>query len=429
MKRFLTLALGVLVLSFAACQAADQPRYGRYFTDDRLRIDLVFAGNAAEQFVYLDGCVFEKGWSGTRTNLIPPFDYGEYATDVYAADGKLIFSRGFSSLFQEWRTTAEAEKVSRAFTNSAWIPFPKGKVTVAVTARIPETGGHRELLRFEVDPADPAISREAENDFKVVPWMVNGPSDKKVDLCIVAEGYRAEDMEKFHADVERMMTFLFRIEPFLSRRNDFNVWAVESVSQDAGTDIPHQGIWRNTAACSNFYTFGIDRYLTAPDHKAVARLASGAPNDAIYVLVNEEKYGGGGIYNYYALSTADNARTEYVFVHEFGHSFAGLGDEYYESDVAYENMYPAGVEPWEPNITTQAHFDRKWADLIAPGTPVPTPNDSSYIGVVGLFEGGGYSAKGVWRPYFECRMKNNTAPGFCPVCARAINKMIDYYVK
>ena len=219
-----------------------------------------------------------------------------------------------------------------------------------------------------------------------------------MDLCIVAEGYRAEDMEKYRADVERMMTFLFRIEPFQSRRNDFNVWVVESVSQDAGTDIPHQGIWRNTAACSNFYTFGIDRYLTAPDHKAVAKLASGAPNDAIYVLVNEEKYGGGGIYNYYALSTADNSRTEYVFVHEFGHSFAGLGDEYYESDVAYENMYPAGVEPWEPNITTQADFASKWADLIVPGTPVPTPNDSSYIGVVGLFEGGGYSAKGVWRP-------------------------------
>ncbi len=428
MKRIFQIAI------VAALGMAVQPlfaagsRYDRFFTGDRLRIDLVFAGNASSQYAFLENLTFEKNWSGTRTNLIPRFDYGEYATEVYSINGELIFSRGFSSLFQEWRTTDEASKVSRAFTNCAWIPFPKCPVKVVITERIP-SGGHRKMLEFTVDPSDKAICREKENDFKVVPILDNGPLDRKVDLCIVAEGYRAGEMDKFISDCRRLTDYMFTLEPYKSRKGDFNVWAVESVSEESGTDIPHHDIWRNTVAASNFYTFGIDRYLTAPDHKKVSQLASGAPCDAIYVLVNETKYGGGGIYNYYALSTSDHRLTPEVFIHEFGHSFAGLGDEYYESDVAYNDMYPGTVEPWEPNITTQADFSSKWKDMISPGTPLPTPNDSSYAGVVGLFEGGGYCTKGVWRPFYDCRMRTNTAPGFCPVCRRAINRMIDYYTK
>lgn len=219
------------------------------------------------------------------------------------------------------------------------------------------------------------------------------------------------------------------IEPYRSRMSDFNIWAVESVSKESGPDIPHNDIWKNTALSSNFYTFRIDRYLTAPNQSIVAKAASNAQCDALYVIVNTEKYGGGGIFNFYGLSMSDHKFSAEVFVHEFGHSFAGLGDEYYSSEVAYDEFYNLKTEPWEPNITTNVNFESKWKDMIDPKTPVPTPNDVAYKDVVGLFEGGGYMSKGIFRPHLDCRMKTNTAGGFCPVCVRAINKMIDYYTK
>ncbi len=416
----------MLLLTFS-CGA--QVKYDDYFTQDRLRIDLIFAGNSQTQSVYLDGLHFEKDWSGTREHLIPDFDFGEYRLDVYAADGVRVFSQGFCSLFAEWRTTAEASRVDKAFSNSLRIPFPKGKVKVLISERIKRSGEMSKLFSFEINPADRSINRDRENDFEVVQVLYNGPSENKVDLVFVAEGYTAEEMNKFRHDVEKFTGYLFDIEPYKSRKNDFNIWAVESISVDSGTDIPHHNVWKNTVASSNFYTFYIDRYLTAPDHKKVAQIVSNAPCDAIYVIVNTDKYGGGGIYNYYGLSMSDNRFEAEVFVHELGHSFVGLGDEYYESSVAYENMYDMSVEPWEPNLTTLADFSSKWASMVQEGTPIPTPNDRAYKDVVGAFEGGGYSAKGIYRPYLDCRMKNNIAEGFCPVCNAAIQRMIDYYCR
>ena len=426
MKRLLAIVLLIAATLTAEGRKSD---FDRYFTGERLRIDLILAGNSQHQQAFLEELVYEPCWAGTRTQLIPSFDYGHYTTDVYTTDGKLIFRRGFNSLFEEWCTTEEAETINKAFTNSAWIPFPKVKVRVVVTGLDRHTGKRSEMLSFEVDPGDKLITRGSENSYKYSKILDNGPVENHVDLCIIAEGYTEAEMDKFRADAERLTGYLFLLEPFSSRKSDFNVWIVESVSEESGTDIPHEDIWRNTVAASNFYTFRIDRYLTAPDHRRIAQIASAVPHDALYVIVNHGKYGGGGIYNYYALSTADHPAVKAVFPHEFGHSFAGLADEYYTSEVAYQDAYPAGVEPWEPNITTQADFASKWKDMIEPGTPVPTPNDPKYKNVTGLFEGGGYSAKGVWRPYYECRMKNNTAPAFCPVCQRAINLMIDYYCR
>jgi IgA Peptidase M64. len=206
------------------------------------------------------------------------------------------------------------------------------------------------------------------------------------------------------------------MEPYKSRKNDFNIWAVESVSEDSGTDFPHKNIWKNTAANSNFYTFRIDRYLTAPNQTDVCKLASNAPYDALYVIVNTSVYGGGGIYNFYGLSMSDDKYESEVFVHEFGHSFAGLGDEYYDSETAYDGFYNLKVEPWEPNITTMVNFSAKWKDMVGKNG-------------VGIYEGGGYMTKGVFRPREDCRMKTNTANDFCPVCQKAIRKMIDAYTK
>ena len=212
-------------------------------------------------------------------------------------------------------------------------------------------------------------------------------------------------------------------------KDRINIWAVEAISVESGTDIPGEGIYKNTALNSSYYTFDVDRYLTTPDIKAVNDYAAVVPHDNIVVLINSERYGGGGMYNYYSGTTSDHPLTPQVFTHEFGHGFAGLGDEYYSSEVAYEEFYPFSVEPWEPNITTLVNFESKWKNMIDPSVPVPTPVESKYQGVVGLFEGAGYSAKGIYRPEINCRMKGNDAEGFCQVCQEAIKKVILFYTE
>lgn len=401
--------LAVIIFAFAFQQIYCQ-------TFQRLRIDLVFAGDSQKQEIFLDGMHKEPVWGGPKTNSADPFNYGEYQYRVFNNLDEVIFSKGFNSLFQEWRTTAEAKTTPRAFTGSYWIPLPEDSIKVVFYERVKNTGKYSELYRMTIDPKDKSISSEIENDFKVTQVLVSGDPANKVDIVFIAEGYTEGEMGKFKADAEKFAGYLFNIEPYKSRKADFNIWAVESISKDSGTDIPQKDVWKNTIVSSNFYTFKIDRYLTAPDQKEVAKLAANIPCDAIYVIVNTNKYGGGGIYNFYGLSMSDHPAEAAVFVHEFGHCFAGLGDEYYTSSVAYEDFYNLKVEPWEPNLTTLVDFDSKWKDMM---------NKNG----VGLFEGGGYMAKGIFRPYPDCRMKTNTAAGFCPVCTKAVNDMIDYYTK
>ncbi|MCQ2164727.1 MAG: IgA Peptidase M64 [Bacteroidales bacterium] len=410
-----------------AAAEIQQPEYDSYFTGERLRLDFTLAGNDKDQSAYLDEIHRESEWAGPRGSLIEPFDYGQYNISV-SADGKIIFSKGFSTLFEEWRTTPEASQVSRAASQCIWMPFPKQKVHIILSQRIRATGRMEPMLEFDVDPEDRHIIPGPENRYRIVPLQIYGDACDKVDIVIAAEAYTSSQMAKFRRDAQKLTDYFFSMEPYASRREDFNVWMVESPSQDGGADIPQEGLWRSTVMDSGFDTFYEDRYLTVWNHKKIAAAVSGAVFDAIIVLANETKYGGSGIYNSFAMATSDHKMSGPVFIHEFGHSFAGLADEYYDSSTAYENYYPEGVEPWEPNITTMVDFGSKWADMIADGTPVPTPADSSHTGIVGAYEGAGYMAKGCWRPYVECRMLNNTAPGFCPVCQRSINRMIDYYI-
>ena len=428
MKKFISFAAAII-----ACVAAfaQNPQYDTYFTPDRLRIDLTFAGDASYQKIFLEGMVKEGGWSGSKTNLIDPFRYGEYFLEVQTPQGEAIYSKGFNTLFQEWRTTAEARTTPQAFNSSYTIPFPKEKVVLKVYERVKATGLHNEIFSIGIDPADKLISREVANDFKVTAIMENGDPANKVDLLFVAEGYTAEQMEKFLADARRFADYLFTMPPYNRHKGDFNIWAVESVSPESGTDIPHEDIWRKTVANSNFYTFRSDRYLTAQNQKTICQIATAAPYDALYVIVNNEKYGGGGIYNFYGLSASDCPWALEVFVHEFGHSFAGLADEYYDSSTSYEEFYNLKIEPWEPNITTLVNFDAKWKDMLPSGTPIPTAplGEQKDNVTLGVYEGGGYMAKGIYRPVMDCRMKTNQAAGFCPVCQRAIERMIEYYCK
>jgi hypothetical protein len=398
------------------------------FDTTRLRVDLIFAGNAGQQFVYFSGLHKEPQWGGTQTNLIDPFDYGEYCYKVFSPDNRLLFSRGFSSLFYEWRTTEEAKNLSRAHPFSLTLPMPKHEVRLEICERVKKTNEWRLLFAANIHPDNKQIRQDAPSGFAVTALQRSGLPSQKVDITFIAEGYTAGEMAKFRADAARFADYLFAVEPFASHRGDFNIWTVEAVSEDAGPDIPHQGIWKNTIADATFYTFGIDRYLTAPNHTRLCDLAWNTPYDVLYVLVNTEKYGGGGIYNFYGLSMSDHPLAKDVFPHEFGHAFAGLADEYYTSETAYHDFYSLDVEPWEPNVTTLIDFDKKWRDLVDKDTPVPTPNTTAYANTVGVFEGGGYVGTGVFRPALDCRMKSNTKD-FCPVCFRAIVKMIDAYCR
>lgn len=402
--------------------------YDAHFTGERLRIDLVLAGDATRQSAYLKELHRETEWAGSPNSLVDKFGYGQYFVELTDGSG-LIYSRGFSTLFEEWRTTAQAATTPMAASQSVWTPFPKEKVHFTLYQRIRETGRFVSMLEFDIDPADRHIIPGPDNSFTVTPLLHSGISAHKVDLVFAGEGYTAAQLPKLREDAMKITDYFFSMEPYASRKDDFNVWLVESVSGEQGSDIPQDGIWHDTLMDSMFDTFYIDRYLTVTDQTKIASAVSGAPVDAVFVIVNDSKYGGAGIYGSYAMGTSDNVRSLPVTIHEFGHSFAGLGDEYYDSEVAYEDYYPAGIEPWEPNITTMADFGAKWQDMIKEGTPVPTPNDSTYKGVTGCFEGAGYMTYGCFRPYFECRMLNNTAPGFCPVCQRAINRMIDSYTK
>ncbi len=403
--------------------------YDSHFTRERLRMDFVLAGDKDRQYAFLDELHRESFWVGSPSGLIDTFGYGQYFLEIFHKDS-LIFSHGFSTLFEEWRTTAEAASTPKAASQSLWMPFPKDTVTVVLYQRIRSTGMFQPFYECEVNPSDRHIIPGPDNDFVVDCLQYKGDPAHKVDLVFAGEAYTPEQLPKLRKDAARMMEYLFTMEPYASRRDDFNVWLVESTSEDGGVDIPNWGQWKRTVMDSSFDTFYEDRYLTIMNHKKMASVLSGVAFDTAFILANETKYGGGGIYNSYAMGTSDNKLSEVVFIHEFGHSFAGLGDEYYTSDVAYQDYYPVGVEPWEPNITTLVDFSSKWADMVEDGTPVPTPDDpDQWYGVTGVFEGAGYMAKDCYRPFFECRMLNNTAPCFCPVCQRAINAMIDFYVK
>jgi hypothetical protein len=406
-----------------------QGSFEKYFTDKVLRFDFMLAGNSQTTSVYPVGMKQEPFWAGSNTNLINTFNSGNFKYELFdTADNTLIYSRAFCTLFQEWQTTSEAKTIDKSFYEVATMPYPKNKVRFLLSKR-DRNGQFSKLYETIIDPSDYFIRKENPLNVTTTKIYGNGDPRKSVDLAFIAEGYKTDEMGKFRDDVKKMADYLFAEPPFTDYRDKFNIWAVESVSQDSGTDVPGEHIYANTAVNSSFYTFDIDRYLTTQDIKSVNDFAAAVPHDYIVILINSTRYGGGGVYNYYVGTTTGHLLSPKVFIHEFGHGFAGLGDEYYSSSVAYDEFYPLNVEPWEPNLTTMVNFESKWKNMIAKDTPVPTPAEEKYNNVTGLFEGGGYSAKGIFRPELDCRMKSNGPKGYCSVCRKAIKETIEYYIK
>lgn len=439
--RKLFFCLFALLSPYAVAQQFDD-----HFDDRTLRLDYIFAGNNRQQHIFFEQAYVTPRWAGRRSRLSDrPLQGNGQLTVSNPGTGTVLYTHTFSTLFQEWQGTEEATRVSKAFQTSFNVPFPKHPVVVTLTL----TDFHNRVqatLSHTVDPSDILIRPIGDTGipYRYV-WQGTSELDitQCIDLAIVAEGYTTEQTDKFYADCQRAVDALFSHEPFTSLKSRFNVVAVASPSPQSGPSVPRQQQWNQTPARTHYDMFYTDRYLMTQDMHRLYDVLAGVPFEHIIVLVNSDTYGGGGIYNQLTVTTSDHRTFVPVLVHEFGHAYAGLGDEYFYDD-SYETMYPADAEPWEPNLTTLVDFPSKWADLLPPGTPVPTPpavvpddrkartaEERRQLDAatqrVGVFEGGGYQSKGVYRPAQECRMKINEVSSFCPVCSRAIVRITDFY--
>lgn len=460
-----------------------------YFIDKTIRVDYFHIGDAKEEIVTLDH-IYQQGiWAGSKTNLIDDLNYGRYSVRIYdASSGKLIFSKGFDSYFGEYKTTDDALKnIKRTYHESVLFPYPKTKVKFTLEVRDRKNYLHL-LFSQEIEPSSINIIREQpDKKVKVFEIQNNGDPHEKVDVVFIGEGYVFDEEAKFKEDLSRFIAVFFAMEPYKTYRDRFNVYGVYMPSEESGCDEPRHGVFRNTAVSATFNSLGSERYLLTEDNKALRELAAHAPYDTLVIMVNHKRYGGGGIYNLYCTFTADNQWQRYLFLHEFGHSFTGLGDEYYTSSVAYNEFYPSGVEPLEPNITALLDAKKlKWKSFISPGIDIPTPWEkeefdrmdnvyqkirqetneeiaklkregaspdeiekaeqeserlskehaikvddylakSKFTGKVGAFEGAGYAAEGLYRPMLDCIMFTKGDKPFCKVCEQAVIRMIKFY--
>ena len=418
----------VILLGMAHTLAAQE--FSQYFTDKTLRVDYFFTGTAERQEIWVDELSSLPGWSGRKHNLqeVPLTGYGQIIMHD-PESGKVIYRTSFSTLFQEWLETDEARHTPKGFENTFLLPYPKQPVEVEVIL-LDKRLQPRARMKHRVDPADILIHPKGTANITPHRYLLqSGAADKCIDVAILAEGYTEKEMETFYQDAVIACESLFDHEPFKSMKNRFNIVAVASPSTDSGVSVPRLHDWKQTAASSHFSTFYSDRYLTTSRVKSIHDALAGIPYEHIIILANTEEYGGGGIYNAYTLTTAHHPLFRPVVVHEFGHSFAGLADEYFYDDDIMTNTYPLDVEPWEQNISTRVDFISKWEDMLEKDTPVPTPTAESEHYPVGVYEGGGYSAKGIYRPADNCRMRTNDYPAFCPVCQRAIRRIIEFYTE
>lgn len=486
MKTFL-FSLIVLTCVFA-CQPQEKSGFDAYFTENTLRIDYFHSGDATSESVKLDQTYQYDQWAGSKVNLVDRLDYGAYYHKIYdQKSGELIYSRGFDSYFKEYQTSTPAQEGEvKQFHESAIVPFPKSQIIFALDKR-DKSGQLNEVFRLQIDP-NSATASPQDPAVQVFASQESGDASIKADIAIIGEGYTAEEEQKFKDDLNRFTEVFFRAEPCKSNRNHFNIRGVLKPSEDSGIDEPRAGIDKNTVVNATFNSMGSERYVLTEDNKALRDIAGHAPYDALYIMVNSTRYGGGGIYNFYCVYTSDNIDSDYLMVHEFGHSFFGLADEYYTSSTAYNDFYSPDYEPAEANITAlKDPANVKWKHLLSENIELPTPwkknlydsldlqwqkkraelNDhiaqlqkegaseaevneakaeydlrseqrdkevqdylesSEFASKVGAFEGAGYMSNGLYRPSINCIMFTRT-DYFCPVCQEAMVEVIQSYVK
>lgn len=428
MRRLLTLIVALL----ATTSILSAQLFDANFSDSTLRLDYTFMGNASEQYIALRDITETDGWWGRRVNLgsVPLKGNGDLTLSD-SVTGEVIYKTSFSSLFQEWITTPEASSITRSFEFTILVPKPQRETVATLVLR--DNVGKESVHTFKLNPTDVLIGDRSRQEPLPHAYVHRGGDPKEcIDVVILAEGYTADEMEIFMEDAKITATEILSYEPFKSYSAKFNFIAVMSPSRDSNVSVPQDEAWRSTAVGSNFMTFYMDRYLTSSNVYDMYDLATNIPCEHLIILANTDTYGGGGIYNSYTLTTAHHPAFRPVVVHEFGHSFGGLGDEYfYATTDNNDEMHSLKHEPWEPNITTLVDFDSKWADMVEEGVEIPTAVTSERTKnyTVGVYEGGGYRSKGIYRPTDVCRMRNNTAERFCPVCERAIERVIKHQVE
>ena len=370
MKKLSLISILFLLL-IISLSAQDIETFNKYFVDETMRIDYYHVGDAKDEFITLDQ-IYKYGiWAGSRKNLIDEMNLGRYCVKIYdAASNELIYSKGFDSYFGEYKTSSPGlEGIKKTFHESAIIPFPKNKIIFAMERR-DDKQKLFEFFKREIDPEDIMIIRDEIKDkmVKVYNADSNGDPHNRADIVILGEGYTLDEKSKFEKDLKYFTDVFFGLEPYKSNQDKFNIHGVYKPSEDSGIDEPPANLFENTVLSCTFNSMGSERYILTEDNKAVRDLAAHVPYDAIYIMVNHARYGGGGIYNFFCTFTTDNQFRDYLFLHEFGHSFSGLADEYYTSDVQYNDFYPVGLEPLEPNVTALTDpANIKWKDLLTLG--------------------------------------------------------------
>jgi hypothetical protein len=467
-------AAALAVASTAQAQQA-ATSFQEHFTDKTMRADYYHTGGMGQEIVSLERVVSDGPWPGSRTQLVDRTNLGKYLFEVIdPSTNQVLYSRGFASIYGEWETTGEARSIHRTFHESLRFPWPRHPVQIVLKKRGAQNAFH-EIWSTLVDP-DSRFVNAADPEPLGTSWTLfeNGPPSEKVDLVILGEGYAADEIDKFHADAQRLVSKLFETEPFRSRRSDFNVRAIDLPAARSGVNRPHLGQFRRTPVSAEYNIFDSERYALTYDNRTLRDVLASVPYEFVHILLNEAQYGGGGIFNYIATAAVDTEFAEYVFVHEFAHHFAGLADEYYTSSVAYETGAAELPEPWERNVTAMHDPARlKWGALVAAGTPLPTPWEKEryeehargiqarrgalieraapeaefdalfreqreieqemlgsmrYSRTVGAFEGAMYEAHGYFRPEADCIMFTRI-DFFCRVCRRAIEEIIDLYTR
>ena len=463
--------------------------FDEYFEDATLRVDFYQYGDADNEHIAVDRLIKQGPWAGPVGRLLDPHPYGGYvARAVDPVSGETLFKLGFDSLFGEYRTTGPAARgEARVYHETILLPYPKRSIMLTVS-RASTPDEETVLLEMEIDPRSVAIAVEPPREgASVVDAHIAGDPHSTLDIAIIGEGYTSDQIKLFRADVTRFADLMLSQEPYSSRSDSISIRGVLLPSLDEGCDEPTRGTWRSTALDAGFNALGSPRYLLTESNRDLRDVAANAPYDTLVIMVNHERYGGGGIYNRYCTFTAHGPFSPYLLLHEFGHSFGGLADEYYTSSTAYTDFYPQGTEPVSPNIT--ASTDRasmKWGDLVAADTPIATPWDktdfdsadlayqierreidgaiaaatrtesfqfeldaldeaarshaaarvaavdafmesSGSLGTVGAFEGAGYVSKGLYRPAIDCLMFSRGVKALCPVCRRAVESRIDFY--
>lgn len=425
-KLFCTLLTLIFFMSMTFAQHFDQ-----YFVNKTLRVNYLHVGNFSTESLKIDHFTAGGTWNGTRQYLIEPNTYGDIMVEMFdSLTNKLIYSRSYSCLFTEYRTTERGETEIASMEESVNVPFPKNTVKLKFTAFDRKRVGmvlSESYFNPNSTPTEPLTKQ-----YKTMNLHVGNTPDKAIDILFIPDGYAKSDAKLLKHDMKRFASYVMKCSPYKEMKKKVNVRAIKGFSEESGITQPQNNIYKKTLINCAYNALDLDRYLMCEGVWHLYDVADDAPFDAIVIICNSEKYGGGGIYNFYCTVYNHGQYPDYVIVHEMGHLIGGLADEYYTSEVSVQDFYPASVEPVEPNLTTLVDFDSKWKNMLPEGTAIPTPvtgKGTPEYDQLGVYEGGGYVAKGVYRPAQHCTMHQIRYNDFCPVCKKTLEEVIDYYAR